>query len=64
MNQTYNPVVFVLHSRTKESPFELSPFIMMDCIEHETKTHDALNTPGCPKEERRNLDSNIGQQKA
>lgn len=35
----------------------------MDHIKHETKMYDALNTPGCPKEERGILDANIDQDK-
>lgn len=61
-DQTSVPVPFVLHSGTKEeSPLELSPFIIMDYIEHETKMYDALNTPGCPKEERGILDPDIDE---
>lgn len=60
IDQTSIPVPFVLHSGTKgESPLEISPFIMMDYIEHETDMYDALNTPGCPKEERGILDPDI-----
>lgn len=62
LDQTSVPIPFVLHSGTKkESPLELSPFIMMDYIEHETKIYDALNIPGCPDEERGILDPNIDQ---
>lgn len=62
MDQTSIPVPFILHSGTKkESPLELSPFIMVDYIEHETKMYDALNTSGCLKEERGILDPNIDQ---
>src|SRR5699024_1205942 len=58
--QTSIPVPFILHSGTKKaSPLELTTIIMMEYIEHETKMYDALNTPGCPKEERRILDPNI-----
>lgn len=63
-DQTSIPIPFILHSGSKkESPLELSPFIMMDYIEHETKMYDALNTPGCPKEERGILDPNINEDK-
>lgn len=62
LDQTSIPVPFVLHSGSKkESPLELSPFIMMDYIEHETKMYDALNTTGCPSEERGILDPNIDE---
>ncbi|RAH50280.1 uncharacterized protein BO95DRAFT_438642 [Aspergillus brunneoviolaceus CBS 621.78] len=61
-DQTTIPVPFVLHSGTKqESPLELSPFIIMDYVEHETKMYDALNTPGCPREKPGRLDPNIAQ---
>lgn len=61
-DQTSIPVPFILHSGTKkESPLELSPFIMMDYVEHETKMYDALITPGCPTEERGILDPNIDE---
>jgi aminoglycoside phosphotransferase (APT) family kinase protein len=56
------PVPFVLHSGTREeSPLNLSPFIMMSHIEHTTTMYDALNTPGCPNEERGVLDPNIDE---
>ncbi|KAE8144898.1 phosphotransferase family protein [Aspergillus avenaceus] len=59
-DQTSVPVPFIVHSGTKkESPLELSPFIIMDYVEHETKMYDALNTPGCPVEERGVLDPDI-----
>ncbi|KAJ5146129.1 uncharacterized protein N7515_000693 [Penicillium bovifimosum] len=61
-DQTSIPVPFVIHSGTKkESPLQLSPFIIMEYIEHETKMYDALNTPGCPIEERGILDPNIAE---
>ena len=61
-DQTSIPIPFILHSGTKkESPLELSPFIIMDYIEHETKMYDALNTPGCPDDERGILDPNIDE---
>lgn len=60
IDQTSIPVLFVLDSgMKKESPLELSPFIMMEYIEHKTNMYDALNTPGCPKKERGILDPNI-----
>ncbi|KAL2871409.1 phosphotransferase family protein [Aspergillus lucknowensis] len=61
-DQTSIPVPFIIHSGTKkESPLQLSPFIIMDYIEHETKMYDALNIPGCPAEERGILDPNIAE---
>jgi aminoglycoside phosphotransferase (APT) family kinase protein len=61
-DQTSISIPFILHSGTKEeSPLELSPFIIMDYIEHKTDMYDALNTPGCPKEERGILDPNINE---
>ncbi|GAD99681.1 conserved hypothetical protein [Paecilomyces variotii No. 5] len=61
-DQTSIPIPFILHSGTRqESPLELSPFIMMDYIPHETKMNDALITPGCPPEERGILDPNIDE---
>lgn len=60
IDQASIPVPFILHSGTKnKSPLELSPFIIMDYIEHETNMYDALNTPRCPKKERGILDLNI-----
>ncbi|PYI09414.1 hypothetical protein BO78DRAFT_394913 [Aspergillus sclerotiicarbonarius CBS 121057] len=62
MDQTAIPVPLILHSGTKkESPLELSPFIMMEYIEYEKKMYDALNTPECPREKRGVLDPNIDQ---
>ncbi|KAJ5790769.1 uncharacterized protein N7518_007780 [Penicillium psychrosexuale] len=61
-DQTSIPVPFILHSGTKEeSPLGLSPFIIMDYIDHETKMYDALNTPGCPKGQRGILDPEIDE---
>lgn len=61
-DQTSIPIPFVIYSGSKkESPLQLSPFIIMDYIEHETKMYDALNTPGCPTEERGILDPNIAE---
>ncbi|KAJ5638844.1 hypothetical protein N7528_001234 [Penicillium herquei] len=61
-DQTSIPVPFVHQSGTKEeSPLGLSPFIIMDYVEHETKMYAALNTPGCPIEERGALDPNINE---
>lgn len=61
-DQTTIPIPFVHHSGTKkESPLELSPFVLMDYIEHQTKMYDALNIPGCPKEERGILDPNMSE---
>lgn len=61
-DQTQIPVPFILHSGTREeSPLNLSPFIIMSHIEHTTTMYDALNTPGCPNEERGVLDSNINE---
>ncbi|KAF7718471.1 Aminoglycoside phosphotransferase domain-containing protein [Penicillium ucsense] len=63
-DQTSIPVPFIIHSGTKkESSLQLSPFIIMDYIEHETKMYNALNTPGCPTEERGTLDPNISEDK-
>ncbi|EAW11007.1 phosphotransferase family protein [Aspergillus clavatus NRRL 1] len=63
-DQTSIPVPFIHHWGTrKESPLELGPFIIMDYIEHETSLYDALNTPGCPKEDRGTLDPNINKTK-
>lgn len=60
MDKTSIPIPFIHHSGTKkESPLELSPFIIMDYIEHETKMYDALNTPRCPTDERGILDPAI-----
>ncbi|KAJ5121687.1 uncharacterized protein N7515_009648 [Penicillium bovifimosum] len=62
IDKTSIPIPFIHHSGTKkESPLELSPFIMMDYIEHETKMYDALNVPGCPTDERGILDPAIDQ---
>lgn len=61
-DHTSIPVPFVLHSGTREeSPLNLSPFIMMSHIERTTTMYDALNTPGCPNEERGVLDPNIDE---
>ncbi|PYI23055.1 hypothetical protein BO99DRAFT_399416 [Aspergillus violaceofuscus CBS 115571] len=63
-DQTTIPVPFILHSGTKqESPLALSPFILMEYLEHETKLYDALNTPGLPREQRGVLDPDITQEK-
>ena len=35
----------------------------MDYIDHDTNMYDALNTPGCPKEDRGALDSDISETK-
>lgn len=51
-DQTSIPIPFFIHSGTKkESPLQLSPFIIVDYIEHKTKMFAALNTPGCQIEE-------------
>lgn len=61
-DQTSIPVPFILHSGTKgDIPLGLSPFVMMEYIEHDTKMYDALNRPGCPKEERGILDPSIDE---
>ncbi|CAG8886368.1 unnamed protein product [Penicillium egyptiacum] len=63
-DRTSIPVPFIIHSGTKkESPLQLSPFIIIDYIDHETKMYDALNTPGCSIEEGGILDLNIGEDK-
>lgn len=60
VDQTSIPVPFVLHSGPKkESPLELSPFVLMDYIEYDTKMYYALNTPECLKEERGILNPGI-----
>ncbi|GLB03639.1 hypothetical protein AtubIFM57258_008880 [Aspergillus tubingensis] len=59
-DKTSIPIPFIHLSGTKkQSPLELSPFIIMDYIEHETNMYHALNTPGRPKEERGVLDPAI-----
>ncbi|OKO98910.1 hypothetical protein PENSUB_8827 [Penicillium subrubescens] len=61
-DQTSIPVPFILHSGTREeSPLKLGPFIMMSHIEYTTSMYDALNTPGCPKEEWGVLDPNTDE---
>lgn len=63
-DQTSIPVPFVYHWGTKkESPLEISPFIIMDYIEHDTNLYDVLKTPGCPKEDRGTLDPDISEAK-
>ena len=63
-DQTSIPVPFVLHSGSKkESPLELSLFIIMEYIEHEMKMYDPLNIPGCPVDERGKLDPDINEDK-
>ncbi|KAJ5638676.1 hypothetical protein N7528_001066 [Penicillium herquei] len=53
VNQESIPVPFVVHAGTiEECPLNLSPFIMMSHIEHSMLIYDALNRPGCPKNER------------
>ncbi|KAJ5936990.1 phosphotransferase family protein [Penicillium verhagenii] len=62
IDKTPIPIPFIQLSGTKkESPLELSPFIIMDYIEHDTKMYDALNTPRCPIEERGILNPTIDQ---
>ncbi|PLN74598.1 hypothetical protein BDW42DRAFT_181940 [Aspergillus taichungensis] len=56
------PLPFVVHSGPREkSPLKLSPFIMMSHVEHTTTMYDALNTPGCPYEERGVLNPDIDE---
>ncbi|KAJ5921912.1 hypothetical protein N7516_009615 [Penicillium verrucosum] len=63
-DKTSIPVPFILHWGTrKESPLELSPFIIMQYIDHDTNMYDALNSPECPKTDRGALDSNINEDK-
>ncbi|KAL4785307.1 kinase-like domain-containing protein [Aspergillus varians] len=63
-HHTSIPVPLVHRSGSKkESPLGLSPFIIMDYIEHDTCMYDALNTPGCPKGDRGTLDSDISEEK-
>ncbi|KAJ5579805.1 uncharacterized protein N7459_005790 [Penicillium hispanicum] len=64
LDQTSIPVPFILHSGSKEEcPLNLSPFIIMDHIEHETNMYTALNIPGRPDNERGVLDPNIDEHK-
>ncbi|KAJ9376737.1 hypothetical protein DTO063F5_8639 [Paecilomyces variotii] len=64
-DQTSIPVPFVHHwGSKKESPLELGPFIIMEYIEHDTNLYDALNTPGCPKEDRGILDPDVSKAKS
>ncbi|KAI2795233.1 hypothetical protein POX_a01838 [Penicillium oxalicum] len=64
IDKTSIPIPFIYQSGTKkESPLELSPFIIMDYIEHETKMYEALNTPGCPIDERGILNPAIDQER-
>jgi Phosphotransferase enzyme family. len=63
-DKTSIPIPFIQLSGTKkQSPLELSPFIIMDYIEHDTKMYDALNIPGCPTEDRGILDPAIDKDK-
>ncbi|KAJ5114799.1 hypothetical protein NUU61_000558 [Penicillium alfredii] len=63
-DRTSIPAPFVLHSGTKkESPLELSPFIIMEYITHDRNVYDILNTPGCPRSDRGILDPNIDEGK-
>ncbi|GFF47805.1 hypothetical protein IFM58399_08142 [Aspergillus lentulus] len=63
-DQTSIPVPFVHYwGMRKESPLGLGPFIIMDYIDHDTSMYDALNTPGCPKEDRGILDPYISEAK-
>lgn len=63
-DKTSIPIPFIHLSGTKkESPLELSPFMIMDYVEHETKMYDALNVPGCPTDERGILDPAIDEDK-
>jgi aminoglycoside phosphotransferase (APT) family kinase protein len=63
-DQTSIPVPFVHHwGSRKESALGLGPFIIMDYIDHDTSLYDALNTPGCPKEDRGILDPYISDAK-
>ncbi|KAJ5654182.1 hypothetical protein N7490_001185 [Penicillium lividum] len=62
--QTSIPIPLVLHWGPKTGfLLELSPFIIMDYIEHDTCMYDVLNTPGCPKQERGILDPDINEEK-
>ncbi|KAJ5573656.1 uncharacterized protein N7459_008083 [Penicillium hispanicum] len=63
-DQTSIPVPFVLHWGTKKkSPLELSPFIIMEYIDHDTSMYDALNRPDCPRAECGTLDPDINEAK-
>ncbi|KAJ6031710.1 hypothetical protein N7540_002442 [Penicillium herquei] len=62
LDETSVSVPFIHQSGSKEdSPLNLSPYIMMDHIEHDTKMYEALNFPGCPTEKRGYLDPNIDE---
>ncbi|KAI9036087.1 uncharacterized protein KD926_002464 [Aspergillus affinis] len=55
-------VPFVLHWGAKsESPLNLSPFVIMEYIDHHTTMYDALNTPDCPTAVRGVLDPNLSE---
>ncbi|GLB11919.1 hypothetical protein AtubIFM57258_009193 [Aspergillus tubingensis] len=59
-DQTAIPVPFVGHwGPREESPRTLSPFIIMEYVEHKTNMYDVLNRPGCPREERGILNPDI-----
>ncbi|RAK97357.1 uncharacterized protein BO80DRAFT_428349 [Aspergillus ibericus CBS 121593] len=60
MDQTAIPVPLILHSGTKaESPLNLSPCMVTEYIDHETKMYDALTTPNSPPEQRGILNPTI-----
>ncbi|PLB40873.1 uncharacterized protein BDW47DRAFT_115818 [Aspergillus candidus] len=61
-DRTPIPVPFVLLSGTREeSPLKLGPFIVMNHVEWTKSMYAALNTPGCPIEERGVLNPNIDE---
>ncbi|GKZ24438.1 hypothetical protein AbraIFM66951_010470 [Aspergillus brasiliensis] len=63
-DETTIPVPFVYHWGVKEeSHLGLGSFIIMDYVYHGTNMYDALNTPGCPREERGVLDTDISEVK-
>lgn len=49
-DQTSISAPFIVHSGARESPVELTLFIMMDYIGYEMKMYDVLNVPRCPAE--------------
>lgn len=63
-DKTSIPVPFIYHWGNKDqSPLNLTPFIIMNHIEHATDMYDLLNTPGCPSDQRGILTSDINETK-
>ncbi|PWY80878.1 phosphotransferase family protein [Aspergillus sclerotioniger CBS 115572] len=59
-DHTSIPVPFILHWGTaEESPPGMSPFIIMEYIDHESNMSRVLNMPGLTIEDRPRLDPNI-----